>query len=175
MKQVLNTNSQAGSEKNQNEPRLIGEVLEEKLHSDEPFAEAYRKHEADVMSKKEENDEGYELFKDIFPNTELGVDLKLLTREPGRLPVGVMVPGAITRDGEDHFTFVEGVPKKNAGQTKRNPCILSCKYINIHRKDDGTLYPTFNRPAYTEEFTFQDFCRKASEELLAVVGLVEEE
>jgi len=39
---------------------------------------------------------------------------------------------------------------------------------------DGTLYPTFNRPRYSKNFTFQDFCREAAEELIVVTGLVEE-
>ena len=46
--------------------------------------------------------------------------------------------------------------------------------INLHRKADGTIYPTFNRPGYTADFTFAEFCREAAEELLAVAGLVEE-
>ena len=54
--------------------------------------------------------------------------------------------------------------------TKRNPHVLELNWINVNRKDDGTLYPTFNRPRYTEDFTFQDFCRKAAEELLMVAG-----
>ena len=56
----------------------------------------------------------------------------------------------------------------------RNPHVYLGKRINVNLKDDGTLYPTFNRPQYTESFTFQDFCREAAEELLAVAGLVEE-
>ena len=49
------------------------------------------------------------------------------------------------------------------------------KYINVSRAVDGTLYPTFNRPRYTKDFTFQDFCREAAEELIVVTGLVESE
>ena len=113
------------------------------------------------------------LFNDIFPNTEVGVDLKLITRKEGQMPLGEMIQGAISHDGEEHFTFVEGVPEKVMA-AKRNPCIFPGKYVNVHRNDSGVLYPTFNRPGYTEDFTFQDFCRKAAEELLAVAGFVEE-
>ena len=72
------------------------------------------------------------------------------------------------RDGEDHYTFLESHPATQ----KRNPHIYMGKYINVSRADDGTLYPTFNRPRYTKDFTFQDFCREAAEELIVVTGLV---
>ena len=46
--------------------------------------------------------------------------------------------------------------------------------INVVRRADGSLVLTFNRPTLNESFTFQDFCREAAEELLAVAGLIEE-
>lgn len=113
------------------------------------------------------------LLSNLFPNTELCVDLKLLTRQPGRLCLGEMISGAITRDGEEHFTFVEDATEKKQAIVKRNPIVYSGMRVNVHRKDDGTLYPTFNRPVYTEKFTFRDFCREAAEELLEVACLVE--
>ena len=118
------------------------------------------------MFEKSEN-------KDLYPNNELCVDLKLMTREPGRMPVGAYLDGAITHDSEEHFTFVQNALDNKVVSTKRNPHVYRGKRININRKDDGTLYPTFNRPQYTESLTFQDFCREAAEELLAVAGLVE--
>lgn len=147
----------SGSEKN--EPKVIGEVLNEYFRSNETLAVAYRDR----------------LFKDIFPDTHLDVDLKLLTREPGHMPVGSMLDGAITRDDVNHFCFIQNDDeKKKMVMTMRNPHVYLGKRINVNRKNDGTLYPTFNRPQYTENFTFQDFCREAAEELLAVAGLVEE-
>ena len=80
------------------------------------------------------NESSIKLEKGFYPNTELGIDLKLLTRKPGRLGIGEYLDGAITHDGEDHFTF----------------------------------YPTFNRPRFTEKFTFQDFCLLAAKELCAI-------
>ena len=142
-----------------NEPKVIGEVLNEYFRSNEPLAVAYRDR----------------LFKDLHPDTHLDVDLKLLTREPGHIPVGAMLNGAIARDEVNHFCFIQNDPeKKKVLVTMRNPHVYLGKRINVNRKDDGTLYPTFNRPQYTESFTFQDFCREAAEELLAVAGLVEE-
>lgn len=146
--------------------KTIRQILNDYFeNSNEPLAVAYRDR----------------LFKEIHPNTELGVDLKLFTRALGRMGIGEIRPGAIVRDDEDHFTFFESaLVEKFDHAAKRNPHVLELKYINVNRKDDGTLYPTFNRPRYTEELTFQDFCRKAAEELLMVacsfdkLGLVEE-
>ena len=97
--------------------------------------------------------------------------MKLFTRSLGRMNIGEVRPGAITRDGEDHFTFFESaLEKKVNSAAKRNPHVLELDRINVNRKDDGTLYPTFNRPRYTEDFTFRDLCREAAEELLMVAG-----
>ena len=157
MKNIKRT--RVGSEA-QYDPRTVGEILHNYLeNSKEPLAVAYRDR----------------LFKDFFPDTHLDVDLKLMTREPGRMPVGAFLDGAITHDDEDHFTFIQNDPeKKKVVVTQRNPHVYLGKRINVNRKDDGTLYPTFNRPRYTKDFAFQDFCREAAEELLAVAGLVEE-
>ena len=113
------------------------------------------------------------LQKKLYPTTELDVDLKLMTRKPGRMPVGAMLDGAITHDKEDHFTFIQNDPEKKKVVTMRNPHVYLGKRINVNCKDDGTLYPTFNRPRYTKNFTFADFCREAAEELLVVAGLLE--
>lgn len=141
------------------EPKVIGEVLNEFFRSNEPLAVAFRDR----------------LFKDFFPDTHLDVDLKLITREPGRMPVGGYLDGAITHDDENHFTFIQNDPEKKKVVTMRNPHVYLGKRINVNCKDDGTLYPTFNRPQYTESFTFQDFCREAAEELRMIAGFVEED
>ena len=102
--------------------------------------------------------------------------MKLLTHACRRMNIGEMLPGAIIRDGEGHFTFIEkAFERKEKLLIKRNPHVLQLHYINVKRKDDGTLYPTFNRPVFTQHFTFQDFCRKAARELLMVAGSVKEE
>jgi len=155
----------AGS-KGTKEPKVIGEVLIKCFQSDEPFARAYRKHKAET----ERNDD--QLFVDIFPNTELGIDLKLQTRQPGRMPVGEYMNGVLTRDGEYLFRFVENAKKRVP--VRRNPRIYSGRYINVIRRADGSLVLTFNRPTLNENFTFQDFCREAAGELLAVAGLIGE-
>ena len=166
---INNKRTRAGSEK-QYGPRLVGEILHDYLeNSNEPFARAYREHKAEAEA---EGDNG-QLFVDIFPNTELGVDIKLMTRQPGRMPLGEYLPGMLTRDGEDHFLFVENGSKKRVA-VRRNPRIYRGRYINVLRHADGSLVLTFNRPTLNENFTFQDFCREAAGELLAVAGLIEE-
>lgn len=165
----------SGSEKN--EPKVIGEVLNDYLRSNEPLAIAFRKRKAKSEAAKatEAEVETNQLFKNFFPDTHLNVDLKLVTREQGRIPVGAYLDGAITRDGENHFSFFQNdAEKKRLVVTQRNPHVYLGKRVNLNRKDNGTLYPTFNRPNYTKDFSFQDFCREAAEELLVVTGLIEE-
>ena len=111
---------------------------------------------------------------DFYPNTELDIELKLITRKPGRMSVGDSINCMLTRNGDYHYTAVENAIKKKVTE-KRPPHVYLGKRINVNRKDDGTLYPTFNRPSYTKDFSFQDFCREAAEELLVVAGLIKEE
>ncbi len=117
------------------------------------------------------NESSNKLEKGFYPNTELGIDLKLITRKPGRLGIGEYLDGAITHDGEDHFTFVQNDSEKKKDKVvQRNPHVYEGTYINVNRKKDGTLYPTFNRPQFTEKFTFQDFCLQAAKELWVISG-----
>ena len=112
-----------------------------------------------------------EILKDLFPNTEPCIDLKLLTRQPGRMDVGAILRGILTRDGEEHYTFLEEGDQQKAS-SQRNPHVYRGRFVNVNQSGDGTLYPTFNRPRYTKEFSFQDLCREAAAELLMVAGLV---
>ena len=151
-----NKNSRVRSEK-QYEPRIVGEILHDYLeNSNEPLAVAYREH--------------------FYPDTHLDVDLKLITHEQGRMPVGTYLDGAITRDGENHFSFFQNdAEKKRLMVTQRNPHLYLGKCINVNRKDKGDPYPTFTRPRYTKDYTFRDFCLEAAKELIIVAGLIEEE
>ena len=108
-----------------------------------------------------------------FPNTELCVDLKLLTCQPGRMKTGKQLLGTIMRDSYDHFTFVEKESLANV-PPKRNPIVYSGMYVNVHMNDEGMLYPTFNRPVYSKNFSFRKFCYKAARELRYVAPLIEE-
>lgn len=146
----------AGSRKQTKEPRCLSEILAEYFASNSPLGLAYCNR----------------LFKDIFPDTHLAVDLKLLTRKPGRIPVGAFLDGAITRDSKDHFCFIQNVDGKKI-VVVRNPHLYKGKCVNVIKKED-MLFLTFNRPHFTKDFTFQDFCREAAAELIMVAGLVGE-
>ena len=120
-----NTFSPAGPEA-QYGPRLAGAVLHNYLeNSDEPLAVACRRR----------------LFRNVFPHTELAVDLKLLTRKPGRMHVDEYLNGMITRDGDDHYCFIE---KCSGLVTKRrNPHVFEGEFITITRRADGLLRLNF--------------------------------
>lgn len=152
------------------EPKSVGAILNEMLRSNPRLANACRMFK-DALAEEEET-EPDRLFRDLHPDTHLGIDLKILSRKPGRMHVGENISCMLTRDGEDHFTAVEDALKKQVAE-RRNPIIFRGMRINVHSKDDGTLYPTFNRPHYTECFTFSDFCRRAAEELMAVAEAFE--
>lgn len=156
------------------EPKVVSEVLEQYLRSDEPFAAAFRNWmtEREVAKESEEDDDEDQLFRDIFPNTEPAVDLKLLTRKPGRLPVGVPVKGSIVNDGSDHFTFLQDAHKGKTVVAHRNPIVVRGTFVNVHLKADGSFYPTFNRPRFNENFACQEFFRGASSELQYFASLI---
>ena len=103
------------------------------------------------------------LVADIHPHTELCVDLKLLTREPGRLNIGATLGGIITRDGEEHYTFRETQPS-TAG--KRNQQVFYGKFITITRRDDGTLRPNFKPVKKEEDFSASSYATGVANELL---------
>ena len=163
------------SSKKTNEPKVIGEVLSEYFQSNEPLAVVFCSRQAKGEATADEENEDDRLFRDFFPDTHLCVDLKVITRKHGRMRVGEYINCMLKRDGEYHFTAVETAPEMKKTAERRNPIVYLGTCINLHRKADGTIYPTFNRPGYTADFTFADFCREAAEELLVVAGLVEEE
>ena len=154
-----NSDSVRPGSKKTNEPKVIGVVLNEYLeNSNEPLAAAIRDR----------------LFKDAHPNTELGVDLKLLTRKRGRMKVGEMLDGAIVRDGEDHYLFMERMFKLAGRQTRRNAHLYEGQYVNVNMRPDGVIYPTFRYgQLYNENITFREFCYRAAHELVKVAGRIE--
>ena len=163
----------SGSEK-MNEPKVVGKVLIEYLSSEEPLAVEFRHRKASNEAKVNEEHETEQLFEDIFPNTELGIDLKLFTLKPGRIGEGEFLAGMLTRDG-DRYCFVQNATKKKRVVNPRNPQLFKGSCINVNQQTDGSMYLSFNRPHYTEDYTFKHFCLQAAEELLMIAGLVGEE
>ena len=156
MKKAFN-NGSAGQDKTSHEPKTIGEVWDQMIQGNSPFAVAYRQH------KDKDKDE-------LHVNTELCVDLKLLTRQPGPVPRGAYLSGIIVRDADYHFRFIENATPWKApyAATQRNPLVYRGRFVNVHRRGDGTLYPTFNRPPLTPSFTSRHFCLAAAKELVTV-------
>lgn len=105
----------------------------------------------------------------LYPNTELDVDLKLVTQEQGRMELGEYLDGMITRDGEDHFTFVENDTEQRKAE-RRNPSIYMGQWINVKRRADGTVYPTFKRTKGIGAGKLGDYAVNTTCELLMVVG-----
>ena len=144
--------------KKSNEPKVISVVLDEFFESNEPLAVAFRDR----------------LFRDFFPNTELGIDLKLITRKPGRMPVGNSIIALLVRDGVDHYTAVENAFEKKM-VVKRNAHLYEGSQVNVNKRSDGVVYPTFRyRQLLNKTISFKDYCYQAAQELIMVAGLLEE-
>ncbi len=106
-----------------------------------------------------------------YPDTHLCVNLKVVKRQPGHMIVDDCLEGAIVRDGEEHFTFIQNQPVKKV--EVRNPHLFKGVCVNLIKRVDGTLSLHFNHPSFSKDFTFKDFCHEAAVELLLVADLVE--
>lgn len=144
--------SRVGSEE-QYGPRPAGEVLHDfSKNSNDPQAAAYPGR--------------------FYPNTELAVDLKLLTHQPGRMPEGAYFNGVLRRDEEQHFTFIQTLPP-TAG--KRNPHVYEGRYITVTRREDGSLRMNFRNLETGKGFSLERYALGVCNELcMALGGLVEE-
>ena len=74
------------------------------------------------------NESSSKAGKGFYPNTELGIDLKLMTKEPGRMAVGEHLDGAITYDGEDPTSPL-------CRMTRRRNCRRWCREIRTCMKE----------------------------------------
>lgn len=147
-------------------PQLLCDVINEILRSRAPFARARRHRTACTPS---DNPRTKRAWTGLYPNTELATDLKLVTKKQGRMAQGEYHAGMITRDGEDHYTFVENATEERK-TTRRNPTIYSGQQINIKRRGDGTLCPTFKRTKGLGAKEMSKYFVKTALELLMVVG-----
>lgn len=85
------------------------------------------------------------------------------------MELGEYLDGMITRDGEDHFTFVENATKQRKAE-RRNPSIYMGQWINVKRRADGTVYPTFKRTKGIGAGKLGDYAVNTTCELLMVAG-----
>lgn len=182
-----------------NNPRLIGEVINDLLNGQALFARA-RRHRTGrawtgqagagsacsgctrsgqdgtesagstwTENMRTESAGAVRAWTGLYPNTELDVDLKLVTQEQGPMELGEYLDGMITRDGDDHFTFVENDTERGKAE-RRNPSIYMGQWINVKRRADGTVYPTFKRTKGIGAGKLGDYAVSTTCELLMVVG-----
>lgn len=178
-----------------NNPRLIGEVINEILHGQTPFARA-RRHRSDraytgqagaggacsgctrsgrawTENMRTESTWAGLTSMGLYPNTETCVDLRTQLQEQGRMELGEKFHGMIIRDGEDHFTFTEDTAERRKAE-RRNPSIYEGRRINVKRRDDGTVYPTFKRTKDIKPEQLGAYLLRALCEALMVEGRHEE-
>ena len=106
-------------------------------------------------------------------NTDLCMDVKTILRSDRGTMGGKSYPGELTRDTDDHYTFIETVL---AGVEKRNPQVYRGKHITIIRRDDGTYRPNFRPVSVGASFNVGRYAAGVANELLwALEGLVGEE
>lgn len=163
------------------EPRLMNEIINDLLNGQTPFARARRHRSGRAWTgqagagctRSGQDGTGSagagRTWTGLYPNTELDVDLKLVTQEQGPMELGEYLDGMITRDGEDHFTFVENATEQRKA-TRRNPSIYMGQWINVKRRADGTVYPTFKRTKGIGAGKLGDYAVNTTCELLMVVG-----
>lgn len=168
------------------EPRLINDIINDIINGQATFARARRHRSGRAWTGQagagsacsgctRSGQDGTEsagagrAWTGLYPNTELGVDLKLVTQEQGRMELGEYLDGMITRDGEDHFTFVENDTEQRKAE-RRNPSIYMGQWINVKRRADGTVYPTFKRTKGIGAGKLGDYAVNTTCELLMVVG-----
>lgn len=106
-------------------------------------------------------------------NTDFCVDVKTILRNDSIAAIGKNYTGELTRDSEDHYTFLETQPPK---VYKRNPHVYVGKYITITRRDNGRLQPNFKPLKMDANFSATTYARGVANELLwGLSGLIEKE
>lgn len=173
------------------EPRLMNDIINDLFNGQTPFARARRHRTGRAWTGQDgasnacsgctrsdstwtenmrtESAGAGRTWTGLYPNTELDVDLKLVTQEQGPMELGEYLDGMITRDGEDHFTFVENATEQRKAE-RRNPSIFSGQWINVKRRADGTVYPTFKRTKGIGAGKLGDYAVNTTCELLMVAG-----
>ena len=147
----------ADSRKERNKPRRLSEVLDEYFASDSSLAQVFRNG----------------LFEGLYPHTEPCCQLKLLTHQRGRMPLGANLNGCIRRDGRDHYTFIETLP---GGAVRRNPHVYEGEFITVTRRSDGSLRPNFKNLTTGRGFSVESYAFGVTCELReALSSLIEED
>lgn len=146
------------------EPRLVGEILNDYFeNSSEPLAVAFRNWHAQNEKVK----------KSVWNrNTDLCVDVKTLLRSDRTARKGRCYQGLLSRDGENHFTFVEIL---FSALRKRNPRVFDGKFITVTRRDDGSFRPNFKPMRIGKDISVDDYALRVMNELRnSLNGLIQE-
>ena len=105
-------------------------------------------------------------------NTELCVDLKTVLRIDFITRFDKQYQGQLTRDSEDHFTFVETLPP---AACRRNPKLFEGEHITLTRWNDGSIRLYFKRLKTDAGFDVDGYALAVCNEIRqALKGLVEE-
>lgn len=100
------------------------------------------------------------------------MDVKTILHSDSISKIGKDYQGVLTRDTDEHFTFIETIPTP---PEKRNPQVFRGKYITVTRRDDGTYRPNFKPMKVGADFSVAQFSSDVANELLwALDGLIEE-
>ena len=147
MTKVLNFNFQAGST-TCNEPRLVGDILDEMLSS---------------------------AGSGWFRNTDLCVDIKTCLCRDRIAKIGKDYAGVLCRDTDDHYSFVEtATPAAKA--IIRNPHVFEGKHISVTRRlTDGHIRFNFKEVDFGVGFNPMSFAVGVMREILKALRCLGEE
>ena len=105
-------------------------------------------------------------------STELCVDLKTIMRIDFITRLEKHYQGQLTRDSEDHFTFIETIPQT---AYRRNPRLFEGEHITLTRWNDGSIRLFFKKLKTDAGFNVDGYALAVCNEIrLALKGLVEE-
>ena len=155
-----------------NQPRLIGEIVRDLLQSNEPLAVAFRKYLAKKTGgcEAQEGPDG-EPRLDLYPHTELCIDLKLDMRTPGQPQIGELMAGILLRDAYDHYSFMENATAKSK-TVKRKAHLFRGAYFNL-LTDGKSFSISVNHIQPQTLADLAEICGRAADELYMLKGLIE--
>lgn len=162
-------NYRAGS-RNNNEPRLVGDIIAEMLSSDPRLAKVLRL--SHVLPKEATAAKGQTTVKVVkgwYPNTDLCVDIKTFLRDDRTTKIGKDYTGMLQRDSDDHYLFVETAQPASAA-CKRNPRLFDGKYISVtYRLQDGHVRFNFKEVNMNDGFNAESFAIGVMNEILQAI------
>ena len=187
MKKVLNFNFRAGS-RNNNEPRLIGDILAEMFSSNSPLAKALRlsvaSHKYATEERKADTEDAAAAEREAdaadnsgwFRNTELCSDIKTYLCFDRIAKIGKVYKGLLRRDSDDHFSFLECRRSANANANIRNPHVFEGKYINVTRRmKDGHIRFNFKEVDFGGRFNPMSYAIGVMKEIIMAFKCLGEE